>query len=64
MFIKVVCAWCGCYMGIKKLNTNDGAGPSVSHGICPECIPKATVEMEKTAFRIMKLNQNKENKNE
>jgi hypothetical protein len=37
-YLQVRCAWCGLDMGSKPA---DGAAPySVSHGICPDCIPK------------------------
>ncbi|MEW6207169.1 MAG: hypothetical protein AB1631_02310 [Acidobacteriota bacterium] len=37
-YLQVRCAWCGLDMGLKPAN---GAAPySVSHGICPDCIPK------------------------
>ena len=64
MIVRVVCAWCGCHMGIKKYEGKNGKGPCISHGICPECIPGAIAEMEETVFRYMKKNQSKEDKNE
>lgn len=30
--INVICAWCGCLLGLKPSNQND-----VSHGICSLC---------------------------
>jgi len=67
MIVRVVCAWCGCHMGIKKFEGKNDTGPSISHGICPECIPGAIAEMEETVARYMENNHNnqsKENKNE
>jgi hypothetical protein len=34
--MKIVCAWCGVYIGEK-----DGQGiEGVSHGVCPECLKR------------------------
>jgi hypothetical protein len=46
MIVRVVCAWCGCHMGIKKFEGKNVTGPCVSHGICPECIPEAMAGMQ------------------
>ena len=36
--MKVVCAWCGCSMGVKEPLEDD----STTHGMCAECYTKAT----------------------
>jgi hypothetical protein len=42
MSIKIVCAWCGKYMGEKE---GDTPYP-ISHSICPECERKVRAEIE------------------
>ena len=34
MFIKIICAWCGRFMGIKEA---EKALLPISHGICCNC---------------------------
>ena len=43
MFLKIVCGWCGKYMGIKKV---ENATLPVSHSICCECKRKLEEEVE------------------
>lgn len=43
MFIKIICAWCGKFMGIKEA---EKASLSISHAICCECSQKLVEEME------------------
>lgn len=40
--MKIVCAWCGKYLG-EKGSIND---KNTSHGVCPDCIPKVEKEIE------------------
>ena len=37
-YLLVKCAWCGLDMGFKP--SNGLTSYSVSHGICPDCVPK------------------------
>jgi hypothetical protein len=37
-YIQIKCAWCGLDMGFRPANGAIQYG--VSHGICPDCIPK------------------------
>ena len=43
MFIKIICAWCGKFMGIKEA---ENASLPISHAICCECSQKLVEEME------------------
>ncbi len=44
MYLRIQCAWCGMFMGIKECEGSIDKAYKISHGICPEC--KARVEME------------------
>ncbi len=37
-YLQIKCAWCGLDMGFKP--ANGLTQYSVSHGICPDCVPK------------------------
>jgi hypothetical protein len=37
-YLQIKCAWCGLDMGSKP--ANGATSYNVSHGICPDCIPK------------------------
>ena len=41
MFLKIVCAWCGRFMGTKEV---DHAPLPISHSICCECKRKLEEE--------------------
>jgi hypothetical protein len=43
VFLKIVCAWCGRFMGIKR--AEDATLP-ISHSICCECKRKLEQETE------------------
>ena len=43
VFIRIVCAWCGRFMGIKEA---ENATLPISHGICCECSRKLVEEVE------------------
>jgi hypothetical protein len=46
MAMKVICAWCGQWMGLKPSNTNYEIPDSVSHSICLTCKKKVLDETE------------------
>jgi len=46
MYLKVVCAWCGKFLGIKPGGAPAMARPPVTHGICCECKRKLEEETE------------------
>ena len=46
MPIKVICAWCGQWMGLKPSNTSCGIPEPVSHSICLTCKKKVLDETE------------------
>ena len=41
MFLKIVCGWCGRFIGIKKV---ENATLPVSHSICCKCKEKRLAE--------------------
>ena len=46
MAIKIICAWCGEWMGLKPSNTDHGIHEPVSHSICRICKKKVLDEAE------------------
>ena len=46
MAIKVICAWCGQWMGLKPSKNHDGKSELVSHSICLTCKKKVMNETE------------------
>jgi len=44
MAIKVICAWCGQWMGLKPSKISDGKSELVSHSICLTCKKKVMNE--------------------
>ena len=54
MFIKIICAWCGRYMGIKEA---EKALLPISHAICCNCSQKLLEEVESR----LELNQRIQN---
>lgn len=46
MYLKVVCAWCGKFMGIKKCEESSEGRMLISHSICPDCKRKVMEEAE------------------
>jgi hypothetical protein len=43
MFIRIICAWCGKFMGIKEA---EKASLPISHAICCECSKNLVKEVE------------------
>lgn len=37
MYLKVVCAWCGKFMGIKECEGSNEGHMLISHSMCPDC---------------------------
>lgn len=55
MYLKVICAWCGKYIGTKEVfGTTDEPTLPVTHCICPKC--KAKLEEEIKGFSSTNLN--------
>jgi hypothetical protein len=46
MTIKIKCAWCGAWMGLKPSNTDHGGSELVSHSICHACKKKVLDDAE------------------
>jgi hypothetical protein len=55
VYLKVICAWCGKFLGIKSASTPGTPSLPISHGICCKCKQKALAEAEEA------LQQNHEN---
>ena len=55
MYLKVICAWCGKFLGTKSAGTAEEQRFRISHGICSECKTKVLEEAEET------LNQHQQN---
>ena len=53
MYLKIVCAWCGKFIGIKE---GGNGTKEISHSICCECARK----VEKDAEAFLKSNKIKE----
>ena len=53
MLLKIVCAWCGRFMGIKEA---DNATLPISHSICCECKRKLEEETEAFLHGTMTIN--------
>jgi hypothetical protein len=54
VFLKIVCAWCGKFMGIKKV---ENATLPVSHSICCKCKEKLLAEADEALQRYHKTQQ-------
>ena len=46
MYLKVICAWCGKFIGIKECKGSAVNTLPISHSICPACSRKLEEEME------------------
>ena len=46
MVIKVICAWCGQWMGLKPSGKCSESSGAVSHSICLTCKKKVMNETE------------------
>jgi len=44
MTLKVICAWCGDYLGLKPANCDHLKYGAVSHSICCACQEKVLLE--------------------
>jgi hypothetical protein len=55
VYLKVICAWCGKFLGIKSADVPGIPRLSVTHGICCKCKQKALAEADEA------LQQNHEN---
>ena len=54
MYLKVVCAWCGNFLGIKQV---ENATLPVSHSICCKCKEKLLAESEEAIQRYHETQQ-------
>ena len=48
MFLKIVCGWCGKFMGVKKA---ENPTLPVSHSICCKCKEKLLAEADEALQR-------------
>jgi hypothetical protein len=46
MYLKIVCAWCGKFLGIKSAGVPGIPKLSVTHGICCKCKAQLLEEVE------------------
>lgn len=46
MAMKVICAWCGQWMGLKPSKNHDDKAELISHSICLTCKKKVLDEMK------------------
>ena len=48
MLIRIVCAWCGRFIGFKEDENPNSVNNEerISHGICKECRDKALSEID------------------
>ena len=51
MYIKVICAWCGKFLGIKPAGISGEPRLPISHGICCQCRIKLLKEAEESHQR-------------
>ena len=54
MFLKIVCAWCGRFMGIKKV---ENVTLPVSHSICCKCKERLLAEADEALQRYHETHQ-------
>ena len=47
MYLKVICSWCGKFMGIKECEGSNEGRMLISHSICPHCKRKVSEEIDK-----------------
>jgi hypothetical protein len=57
MYLKVICAWCGRFMGVKEVENTDKPILPITHSICPECRQKLEEEAEQLLQRTPKSKQ-------
>ncbi len=58
MFLKVICAWCGKFMGTKDTDQADEPTLPITHTICPEWARKVREEMKMTLPPSLKPTNN------
>ena len=46
MYLKIVCAWCGKFLGIKSSEPTGIPRLPVTHGICCKCKEKLLAEAD------------------
>lgn len=46
MPLKIICSWCGKYMGTKDAEGLSDEAPRISHSICTECRERVLKETE------------------
>ena len=57
MFLKIVCAWCGRFMGVKKA---ESATLPVTHSICCKCKERLLAEADQALQRYHETLNNTE----
>jgi hypothetical protein len=58
VYLKVVCAWCGKFMGIKSADIPGIPRLPITHGICCKCKDKLLAE----ADEVIGQHQNHQNR--
>lgn len=61
MAIKIICAWCGEWMGLKPSDTDNGICEPLSHSICHLCRKKVLSEADQFLDHTTKVSDRKEN---
>jgi DNA-directed RNA polymerase subunit RPC12/RpoP len=46
MPLKIICAWCGKYLGEKEASDTNKSTHCITHSICPDCKEKVMLELE------------------
>jgi len=62
MYIEIICAWCGKFMGTKDAEGLDADAPLISHSICPACADRVQKETDEAI--LSKPNIHKQNTHE
>ena len=44
--VKIVCSWCGCFLGWKECEIKEDIPHPITHSICPECFDKEIAEIK------------------
>jgi len=57
MFLKIVCAWCGRFLGIKDAGCPGIRKLPVTHGICCKCKEKLLAEADEALQRYHETQQ-------
>ena len=57
MYLKVVCAWCGKFLGIKPSEATGIPRLPVTHGICCKCKERLLAEADQAIQQYQETQQ-------